>query len=448
MRVSDRVNALKPSSTLAVSARVTAMAARGIEVIDFGLGEPDFDTPGNIRDAAIAALRAGKTRYTAVAGEAAARQAVAEKLQRENGITCTPDDIVISAGAKFSIYLALHCLLDPGRGQEVILPTPAWVSYRPIAEMAGGVVIELPGELERGFRITPAQLEAAIGPRTSVFIFNSPSNPCGTMYSPDEVRALAAVLARHPHIAILTDEIYEKLVYGPAAHLSMGSIASIADRVITVNGMSKAFAMTGWRIGYACAPGAPGSPGTPGSSPAGAHGPAARPGSVFAAAMTKLQGQTTNNITSFTFDAVVEAMRHGAADTERIRARFEARAAMVARLLRPWPRIRCPEPTGAFYVFPEVRAHFGSVTPAGRMVDSSLSFAEALLEEAQVAVVPGDDFGACAAGHVRISYACPDAKLEEGLGRIERWLTSLRRAGERAAERGAARPASARAQAR
>jgi aspartate aminotransferase len=419
VRLSERVNSLKPSSTLAVSATVKALAAKGIDVIDFGLGEPDFDTPANICDAAIAALRAGKTRYTAVAGDPAARKALADKFRLENGIGCTPDDIVISAGAKFSVYLAMQCLLDPGRDQEVILPTPAWVSYRPIAELAGGVVVEVPGAIERDFRVTPRQLEQAITPRTSVFIFNSPSNPCGTMYSPDEVQAIAAVLAKHPAITIVTDEIYEKLVYGGSRHLSMGSIASVADRVVTINGLSKSFAMTGWRIGYLCAPGG---------------------GGALARAAAKLQGQATSNITSFTYDAIVEAIRNGAAETERMRSTFAERAALVHRLVSQWPQVRCPKPTGSFYIFPDVSAHFGRRSAAGRPIDSSATFAAALLEEAHVAVVPGDDFGACGARHVRISYACPAERIEAGFRRIEQWLTSLRSpAGGKQAERIGAR---------
>lgn len=409
LRLSDRVNAIKPSATLAVSARVRELKAQGVDVIGFGAGEPDFDTPANIKQAAIDALLGGQTKYQPEAGEPKARQAIADKLQRDNGIRCTANDIVVTVGGKHALYEALQCLLDPprkGKGQQVILPVPAWVSYRPMIELAGGEVVEVQGAIENDYKITPAQLADAINDRTAAVIFNSPSNPCGTLYTEAELRALADVLAPHEQIAIITDEIYEKLVYAGHEHFSLGSIDAIAERVITVNGLSKAFAMTGWRIGYACAPG--------------------RDGQV-AKAMGKLQGQMTSNITSFVYPAIVEALsERSAASVETMRKAFERRAELIHRFVKGWPNVRCPKPTGAFYVFPDISGNFGKTSSGGRRISSAQTFAEALLEEAKVAVVPGEDFGGCGDQSVRLSFACGEKNIEEGGKRIEAWLRQLR----------------------
>ncbi len=398
--LSERVRNLKPSSTFAVSARVRELQAQGRDVIGFGTGEPDFDTPDGIKDAAIGALRAGETGYQPVPGPPVVREAIAAKLRDENGISCTAGDIVVSVGAKHSIYLALQALVDPG--DDVIVPTPAWVSYRPMIELCGGRCIEVPGAVTNDFRITPAQLEGAITPKTVAFIINSPSNPCGTMYTPDELVALAAVLARHEQVVVLTDEIYEKLVFGETPHFSVGSIDAIADRVVTINGLSKAYAMTGWRLGYACATG---------------YG--------IAGAITRLQGQMTSHVTSFCLPALVEALASQAGAVETMRRTFAERAGVIHARLAAMPDIVCPRPTGAFYVFPDVGAYFGRRTAEGRVVDSSVSFAEALLEEALVAVVPGDDFGECARRHIRMSFACGLDQIEEGCRRLAVWLRTL-----------------------
>jgi aspartate aminotransferase len=402
--LSDRARNVKPSATFAVTERVKQLRSEGVDVIGFGAGEPDFDTPPAICRAAIDALESGMTHYMPVPGDPAARATIAEKLRRENGVQCSPTDIVISAGAKHSIYLALQCLLDPGRGQEVVVPTPAWVSYRPMVELAGGTVVEVPGAVENDFRITPEQLESAIGPATVAVMLNSPSNPCGTMYAPDDLKALVEVIAGHDGVCIIADEIYEKLIFGGLEHWSPGSDPAIAERVITINGLSKAYAMTGWRIGYACAPGRDG---------------------LIAKAMSRLQGQMTSCITSFSYPAIVEALTHGADAVESMRKEFGRRAGMIHDLIARWPDVRCPRPTGAFYVFPDMRAHIGRTSPEGRSIDSSVTLAEALLEEARVAVVPGQDFGACASTHVRLSFAASDEQINEGCARVERWLRSL-----------------------
>ncbi len=408
VQLSRRVRALKPSATLVVTARAAELRAAGRDIISFGLGEPDFDTPADIKEAAIDALRKGATHYMPVAGEAGARRAVAEKLRRENGIECTPEDVIITTGAKHAIYLALQCLLDPGQGQEVLLPTPAWVSFRPMIELAGGNVVELPSSLDNDFKITPLQLEQAINGRTAAIIINSPSNPCGTMYDPDELKALGEVLAGHEGVTLICDEIYEKLVFGGIRHFSPGSLPAIAGRVVTINGLGKAYAMTGWRIGYAAAPGD------------GRGG-----GSALIRAMIKLQGQTTTNVTSFCYAAVTQALTRGAASIERMRQAFADRAGVIFGLLGEMPGLRCARPTGAFYAFPDVSSTFGRRSPEGREIDSSIAFAEALLEEAGVAVVPGSEFGDCGEGHVRISFACSDEHIREGCRRIDAWLRRL-----------------------
>jgi aspartate aminotransferase len=408
IRLSRRVTSLESSSTLAVIARVRELKAEGKPVIGFGAGEPDFDTPLPIRQAAIDALLAGQTHYMPVPGDPAARQVIADKLQRENRINCSGDDIVITVGGKHAIYLALQALVD--EGDQVIVPTPAWVSYVPMVRLCGGEPVQVPGPVEDGFKITPQQLEAAITPRTRVMLLNSPSNPCGTMYRPEEIRALMEVLAAHDQIVLISDEVYEKLIYGGIGYLSPGSIEAIADRVVTVNGLSKAYAMTGWRIGYACAP---------------APAPAPGKGGPVAKAIAKLQGQMTSHITSFTYAAIVDALTNRADDVEAMRLTFARRAELMYGLVSAMPGLVCPKPTGAFYVFPDVSDHFGKRTPGGRTIDSCVGFTAALLEEALVALVPGDGFGECGKAHVRLSFACSDEDIEEGCRRMHEWIEKL-----------------------
>lgn len=402
IELSNRVQQLSPSSTLAVSARVRALKDQGVDIVDFGLGEPDFITPGSICEAAISALRGGDTHYCPVPGTLAARRAIADKLRDENSIECGPDDIVITAGAKHAIYLTLQALVDIGRGHQVVLPTPAWVSYRPMIELAGAEVVEVAGEASHDLKITPEQLASALTPNTKAILFNSPSNPCGTMYSQKEFEALAAVLVEHPHVAIITDEIYEKLIYTDEAHFSLGSIPDIAERVITINGLSKAYAMTGWRIGYLC----------------GRSG--------IAKAVVRLQGQMTSHITSFTYPAIVEALTNGSREVEKMRRVFAERAQIMEAGLRAMPGVETPPLTGAFYAFPDVSSFFGRTSPGGHQITSATTFAGALLEEAKVAVVPGEDFGSGAQGRVRLSFACATETLREGLKRTAEWLKAFK----------------------
>ena len=418
LQISRRVSALKPSVTVAFTNRAKQMRADGVDVLGFAAGEPDFDTPQAIKKAAEDALEAGQTKYCPTLGDMVTRETIARKLENENGIRgLSGNHIAICAGGKHALYSAMHCLLDPPQAGEepweVLLPVPAWVSYRPIAELAGGVVKELETRGEDDFKITPEQLAEAITPRSRVLVLNSPSNPCGTMYTPDELRALAAVVADKaasvaPDLVILSDEIYEKIVYGGIEHFSIGSVPEVAERTVTLNGMSKAYAMTGWRIGYAAMPGAFGA--------------------EFIKAIGKLQGQMTTNITSFNYPAIRCALTDaGVADeVETMRLAFAARGELVKARLDAIEGVSCPTPTGAFYVFPDVSALFGKATPGGATIGCAKDLSEALLEEAHVAFVPGEDFGGCGPNHVRISFACSEEQIEAGMDRFAAFVVGLR----------------------
>ncbi|MDQ7014038.1 MAG: pyridoxal phosphate-dependent aminotransferase [Planctomycetota bacterium] len=416
LSVSARVGSIKPSVTVAFGGRAKAMKEAGIDVLSFSLGEPDFDTPQPIKQAAIDALLAGQTKYMPTLGDARTRAAIAEKLTRDNHIPgLTADHIAISAGGKHSLFVCCHCLLDPPKpgepAQEVLLPVPSWVSYAPIARLAGGRVVELPTGPEVDFKISPEQLRAAITPRSRLLILNSPSNPCGTMYSPAELRALAAVVAEAaatvaPGLIVISDEIYERIVYGGIEHFSIGSVPELADRVVTLNGMSKAYSMTGWRIGYAAMPG--------------------DFGRTLIKAFGTLQGQMTTCITSFLYPAIRTALAECDAEVERMRRAFASRAEVIFQRLNAIDGIHCPRPTGAFYVFPDISKFFGTTSGNGRAINSALDFAEALLEEARVALVPGEDFGGCGERCVRISFACSEEQINVGMDRLEAFLGKLR----------------------
>ncbi len=417
LALSRRVASLKPSVTVAFTNRAKQMRAEGVDVLAFAAGEPDFDTPRPIKDAAVEAMLAGQTKYMPTLGDMPTRETVARKLTEENRIPgLTGHHVGIGAGGKHVLFSSLHCLLDPpAPGEapwEVLLPTPAWVSYRPITELAGGVIVEMPTTVDDDFKISPDQLAAAITPRSRVLILNSPSNPCGTMYSPDELKALAAVVAEKaesvaPDLVVLTDEIYEKIVYGGIDHFSIGSVPEIADRTLTLNGLSKAFAMTGWRIGYAAMPG--------------------EFGKTFIKAMGTLQGQMTTNITSFNYAAMRCALTDPAvADAvESMRQAFAGRAKLIKQRLDDIPGVNCPTPTGAFYVFPDISALFGKTTPGGTTINRAMDLSEALLEESRVAFVPGEDFGGCGPNHVRISFACSEDQINAGMDRFAEFVSKL-----------------------
>jgi aspartate aminotransferase len=400
MELSDRAKSIPPSITLAISAKVKELKAAGKDVIAFGAGEPDFDTPGKITDAAIEALTSGVTHYMPSSGTPEAREAIANKLRTENNIECTEANISINAGAKMSINLALMSILDPGKNQEVVVPTPAWVSYKPMIELAGGTMIEVSTTVETGFKCTPEEIEAAITQNTKAIMLNTPSNPCGTMYTPEELKAIGKMLERHPDIYILSDEIYDKLIYSDIEHFSLGSIPEIAHQVITINGLSKAYAMTGWRVGYACAP------------------------ENVIKAMNTLQSQINTSITSFCYATIPVAL--GMKDeVEEMRQVFAKRAALMFELIQKWPDVECAEPTGAFYAFPKISHYFGKTTPAGTTITDSVSFVEALLDETMVAVVPGTDFGGCGPDHIRLSFACSEDQIKIGVTKIHDWLCQI-----------------------
>ncbi len=405
MFVSSRIAAMTESATLAVGAKAAAARAKGHDVIAFAMGEPDFDTPSNIKHAAIAALEKGMTKYAPTPGDKLAREAIARKLTKENGIETSFEQVTVTAGAKHAIYMALQAIVEPGRGDEVLLPTPAWVSYKALIELAGAKCVEIAGSVENGFRITPTQLAAAVTPRTVGIVWNSPSNPCGIAYPASEVRALCDVLAKCERVAVISDEIYEKLIYPEISpglvHFSPGSVATLRDRTITINGMSKSYAMTGWRIGYMAAP------------------------RSMASELIKLQGQMTNSIPSFFYPAIVEALTNSAAGVESMRVKFASRARLMKAELDRVPGFVTVTPNAAFYAFPDVSAHFGKTTPAGVRIASAQGFADALLNEAHVAVVPGEDFGECARGNIRFSFACSDDNIVKGIARVRGWVATL-----------------------
>ncbi|NDD27126.1 MAG: pyridoxal phosphate-dependent aminotransferase [Proteobacteria bacterium] len=398
MRLSDRAGALKPSSTLAVTARVKALQAAGVDVIGFGAGEPDFDTPAHIKQAAIEALERGRTKYEPNPGTPEARAAVARYMNSRHGFDCKPENVIISVGGKHSLYLAFMALVNPG--DEVLIPAPYWVTYPEQARLAGGVVKEIPTTVDSGFKITPEQLEAALTPRSRVLVLNSPSNPTGTMYSPDDLQGLADVVMRHPNLVVFADDIYERLVYGTTPFTSFATLRDgLFERTVTFNCLSKSYAMTGWRIGFTVAP------------------------LPLIKAMDGLQGQMTSNITSFAMAAVPAALDGPQDAVETMRQAFAQRGAHMHARLSSMPGVKCVQPTGAFYVFPDISALFGRRDGRGNVLQTAGDLAASLLEEARVAVVPGEDFAA--PGNVRLSFATSMERIDEGLNRLEGWITSL-----------------------
>lgn len=415
MHVSRRVASLAPSSTVAVANRAKQLRREGVDVLSFAAGEPDFDTPDRVKQAAIDALKAGQTKYMPTAGDPETKAVIADKLQRENGIPhITPDHVLISAGGKQALYALFMCLFDqPTQGEpphELLLPTPAWVSYAPQAQLAGGRIVEIPTTPESGFRMSAEQLRAAITPRSRALVLNSPSNPTGSMYSESELRAIASVVvdavkSTAPDLVVITDEIYEKIVFGDTAHFSIGSVPEIAERTITINGLSKAYAMTGWRAGYAA-----------GSGDFGA---------MLIKAMTTLQGQMTTNITAFVYPAIRVALTQCAEEVEQMRLAFAGRARLAHERICAIPGVTCPTPQGAFYLFPDVSGLLNRRSPSGREMRTPLELAEALIEEARIALVPGEDFGGCGDRCVRISFACSEAQINAGMDRLARFVAEM-----------------------
>ena len=394
--ISQRVQSLAASQTLAMSQKSSELRARGLDIINLSVGEPDFYTPDHIKAAAEKAIADNFSFYSPVPGFLSLREAIARKLSRENGLTYDPAQIVVSTGAKQALCNVILSTVNPG--DEVIIPTPAWVSYVEMVKLAEGVTVELPAGIDTDFKITPEQLESAITPRTRMLLMCSPSNPTGSVYSADELRALVDVIGRHPGIIVLADEIYEHINY-TGSFTSLGSFAEIADRTVIINGVSKAYAMTGWRIGYCAAP------------------------LAIAKACTKLQGQYTSGASSIAQKAA-EAAYDGPQDcVAEMCAAFRRRRDLVVELASQIPGFRVNEPQGAFYLFPEVSALIGRKA-GDRVITSSGDLAMYLLEHAHVATVDGAAF--CAPGYIRFSYATSDDNLREAMRRIRSAVEELR----------------------
>jgi aspartate aminotransferase len=391
--LSKMAAAVQPSATLAAGAKAKQLKAEGVPVFDFSLGEPDFPTPEHICAAAAKAMRDGHTRYTAASGIPELRAAVSRYYQKTYGVRYSPEQVVVSDGAKHSIHNALAATVGPG--DEVIIPTPYWVSYSDLVQMTGASYVLVPTRLEDGFKMTPAQLRGAVTPRSKLLMLNSPSNPTGTVYTRQELEALADVVLE-TKLNVLSDEIYEKLIFGSAKATCFASLRpEFADRVLTISGASKTYAMTGWRMGWTLGP---------------AH---------VIKAMGNVQSQQTGCPCSISQYAALAALEGDQECVERMRREFEARRDLVCARLSAMSGVRCPKPEGAFYAFFDVSAHFGR-TLGGRKVADSVGFCLAALETAHVNLVPGVAFGA--EGYVRLSYAASREQLTGGLDRLEHWL--------------------------
>ena len=380
MDLANRIQQVTPSMTLAISAQAKAMMAEGIKVCSFSAGEPDFDTPHHIKEAAKQALDDGKTRYGPAAGEPALREAIAHKLLKENGLNYQAKNVIVTNGGKHSLYGLMMVTLNPG--DEVIIPAPYWVSYPEMVKLAGGVPVIVPTTIDNGYKITPAQLEAAITPRTKLFILNSPSNPTGAVYTPAEISALADVIVR-THIYVVSDEIYEKILYDDAQHLSIGALNSdIFERTIISNGFAKAYAMTGWRIGYL----------------AGSES--------LIKAMDTLQSQSTSNVCTFAQYGAIAALQGSQDCVTAMRRAFEERRSYIFERINAIPGLYASRPGGAFYLYVDIH----------KLGLTSIDFCSALLQEQHVAAVPGIAFGK--EGTIRLSYAHDLEMIGEGLERI------------------------------
>ncbi|WP_206080379.1 pyridoxal phosphate-dependent aminotransferase [Mangrovimonas sp. CR14] len=392
-QLSDRIKSLPSSATLAMAAKARELRAEGKDIIGLSLGEPDFNTPDFIKEAAIQAVNDNYNSYSPVDGYVDLKEAVCLKFKRDNGLDYKPNQIVVSTGAKQSIANVAQVLLNPG--DEVLLPAPYWVSYSAIATLCEATYKEIPSSIENDFKITPEQLEAAISPKTKMIFFNSPNNPSGTIYSEEEYRALAKVLEKYPDIYILSDEIYEHISYG-AKNFSFAAIPNMYDRTITVNGLAKAFAMTGWRIGYIGAP------------------------EWIAKACTKMQGQITSGTNCIAQRAAITALTESPERIQFMVEEFKERRNLILQLLGDIEGFQCNVPEGAFYVFPNVSAFFGK-TFRGKTINTASDFAMYLLEEANVATVTGEAFGN--SNCIRISYAASTEQIIEAVRRIKEALS-------------------------
>lgn len=395
INISDRIKGMAVSATLAMSQKSSELRAAGVDVINLSVGEPDFNTPEHIKEAAKKAIDENYTHYPPVPGYMDLRKAIAEKLRAENGVDFDPSQIVVSAGAKHSLSNVIYALINPG--DEVVIPTPAWVSYVEMVKLAGGENVLVPAGIEQDFKVTPEQLEAAITPRTRMVLLCSPSNPSGSVYTRRELQGLVKVLEKYPQVAILSDEIYEHINY-TGEFASLASFPEIADRVVIVNGVSKAYAMTGWRIGFMAGP------------------------APVAKAVSKLQGQTTSGISTIAQKAALAAYEGSQQCVADMLAAFRRRRDLVVELARRIPGLKVNEPQGAFYLFPEVSAYLGRRC-GDRVITTDDDLAMYLLEEAHVATVSGSAF--CLPGYIRLSYAASDDQLREAFARIEKALARL-----------------------
>ncbi len=396
MKLSERSKAIKPAVTLALAAKAQAIRAEGIDLVNFTAGEPDFDTPERIKDAAIQALKRGMTKYTDVRGIEPLRQAIAEKYKREYGLDYQKDQVLVSCGGKHALYNLLQALLNPG--DEVVIPSPYWVSYSDMTLLAGGVPKIVPTKEENGFRITPEELEASLTPKTRVFILNSPCNPTGAAYHRADLEALSFVLEKHDCL-IISDDIYEKIVYDSFHFHSIATInPKLRERTVIANSVSKTYAMTGWRIGYALGP------------------------EDLISAAGNIQSQSTSNATSIAQAAALEAIQ-GPQDEVQIMVReFQKRRDLIVERLSRIPGFRCFNPQGAFYLFPNVSALLGK-TARGKKLGSASDLAQYFLEEARVLAVPGEDFGSTE--NIRFSYATSLEEIEKGCERMEAAVNKL-----------------------
>ncbi|MDF4223532.1 pyridoxal phosphate-dependent aminotransferase [Maribacter huludaoensis] len=392
-QLSDRINSVTPSATLEMAAKARELRAEGKDIIGLSLGEPDFNTPDYIKEAAIKAVNDDYNSYTPVDGYVDLKKAIITKFKRDNNLNYEPAQIVVSTGAKQSLYNVAQVILNAG--DEVILPCPYWVSYSDIVKLADGVPVEVPTTLENDFKMTPEQLEAAITPKTKMLWYSSPCNPSGSIYSKEELRALADVLQKHPQIIVVSDEIYEHINYGVTAHASMAEFEDMYDRTVTVNGVAKAFAMTGWRIGYIGAP------------------------AYIARATNKLQGQVTSGANCIAQRAVITALEESPERIKYMVDEFKERRKLILSLLNDIEGFKCNEPEGAFYVYPDVTAYFGK-TLRGKQINNASDFSMYILEEANVATVTGDAFGN--GNCIRISYAASVKEIKEAISRIKEAL--------------------------
>ncbi|TPP11582.1 pyridoxal phosphate-dependent aminotransferase [Rhizobium glycinendophyticum] len=397
--LADALSRIKPSATIAVTQMARELKAQGKDVISLSVGEPDFDTPQNIKDAAVAAIARGETKYTPVAGIPELRKAIADKFKRENGLDYKPEQVIVGTGGKQILFNAFMATINPG--DEVVIPAPFWVSYPEMIALCGGTPVFVETTIENNFKLTAEQLDKAITPKTKWFMFNSPSNPSGAAYSKEELKALTDVLLKHPHVWVLTDDMYEHLVFGDFVYYTPAQVEpKLYERTLTMNGVSKAYAMTGWRIGYAAGP------------------------LPLIKAMDMIQGQQTSGACSVAQWAAVEAL-NGPQDfiTESKKA-FEERRDLVVSMLNQASGIVCPKPEGAFYVYPSCAALIGKTAPSGKVIANDEDFVMELLATEGVATVHGSSFGL--GPNFRVSYATSNAKLEEACSRIQRFCASLK----------------------